>query len=237
VTGVEIALVLALVAAGAMVQGCVGIGLGLVAAPGLVAIDPAFAPGPILIVGVIVGTRHIIVERPHADWPALRNCAIGLPIGLAAALAVLAVVDDRTMKILVGVTTALAATAILVGRTVQRRRATEIGAGATCTFAAVTAGLPGPPLVVVFSSMPPNTMRFTTSAFISSIAVVSAAALPASGNFGTHELGLLALLVPGAVAGLGIARFARPLLSGPRFRTAILIIAILGGLVLAVRSW
>ena len=236
-SGLEVVLVLALVAAGATVQGSVGIGLGLVAAPGLVAIDPAFAPGPILLVGVVVGARHVFVERPYADWSALRNCAIGLPFGLAAALGVLALVDDRTMKILVGITTALAAAAILAGGVVQRTRTTEIGAGATCAFAAVTAGLPGPPLVIVFSAMSPNAMRFTTSAFISSVAVVSAAALPASGNFGTRELELLALLVPGAAAGLALARFVRPVLAGPRFRTAILVIAILGGLTLAIRSW
>lgn len=236
-SGVEIVLVLALVAAGAMVQGCVGIGLGLVAGPGLVAIDPSFAPGPLLIVGMVVGVRHIIAERPHADWSALKHCFWGLPAGYVAALIVLAVVDDRTMSILVGVTTAIAALAILVSPPLRRTTATEVAAGATCTFAAVTAGLPGPPMVVVFADMKPNTLRFTASAFISSVALISAAALPASGNFGRHELGLLALLVPGSIAGLGIARFVRPVLDRPGFRTIVLVIAVLGGLVLAIRSW
>ena len=236
-TGLEIAAVLALVAAGAMVQGCVGIGLGLVAAPGLVAIDTAFAPGPILIVGVVVGARHVLVEHPHADWPAFRHCAFGLPVGLGGALLVLAVVDGRTMAILVGITTAVAALAILLSRPIRRTKTVEGAAGATCTFAAITAGLPGPPLVVAFSDMKPGTMRFTASAFISSVALVSFVALPLSGNFGRQELELLGLLVPGAFIGLGLARVVRPVLDRPWFRTVVLLIAIAGGLVLAGRSW
>jgi len=47
----------------------------------------------------------------------------------------------------------------------------------------------------------------------------------------------LALLVPGALIGLGVARYLRPILDRPVFRTIVLIIAILGGLVLTIRSW
>jgi len=46
-------LAIAAVAGGAIVQGSVGVGLSLVAAPALVAIDPTFIPGPLLIVGQI----------------------------------------------------------------------------------------------------------------------------------------------------------------------------------------
>jgi len=182
-SGVEIVLVLALIAAGATVQGCTGIGIGLVAAPGLVAIDAGFVPGPILIVGMVVGARHVIAERHHADWSALKNCARGIPAGLVAALVVLTAVDERTMAIIVGLTTAVAAVGILVSPPVRRTTAVEIGAGSVCTFAAVTAGLPGPPLVVAFSTLTPNALRFLASAFISTIALIALAALPASGNF------------------------------------------------------
>lgn len=77
--------VIAITAAGAIAQGSIGIGIGLIAGPALVAIDPAFVPGPLLLVAQIVGLRHIIVEREHADMTAWRNGMIGLPFGLAAA--------------------------------------------------------------------------------------------------------------------------------------------------------
>ena len=64
-------LVLLLTAAGATVQGSIGIGYGLVAGPGLAAIDTAFIPGPVLAVGLIVGTRHIVAEFDEIDRPAV----------------------------------------------------------------------------------------------------------------------------------------------------------------------
>jgi len=42
------------VAVGAMIQGSLGFGLGLVSAPALALIDATFIPGPLLLVGVAV---------------------------------------------------------------------------------------------------------------------------------------------------------------------------------------
>ena len=51
----EIVVVIAFTSAGAAVQASVGIGVGLVAGPALIAVDPAFLPGPtILATGSII---------------------------------------------------------------------------------------------------------------------------------------------------------------------------------------
>ena len=57
-----------------------------------------------------------------------------------------------------------------------------------------------------------------------------------SGNFGNEEAGLLALLLPGVLAGLGAARFVRPHIDRPEFRQLVLVLALLGGAALVVRT-
>jgi len=76
-SSLEVAIILAVSMAGAVVHGSVGIGLTLVAGPALIAIDPAFAPGPFLLAGQLVGVRHIYAERRHLDREAYRRCVIG----------------------------------------------------------------------------------------------------------------------------------------------------------------
>lgn len=229
-------LVLLLAAAGATVQGSIGIGYALVAGPGLAAIDTAFIPGPLLLIGLIVGTRHIFAEFDDIDRPAVGRCFLGMPVGLIAGLAVLNAMDDRLLGIAVGTATALAAVAMLFGLSIQRTPVVEVVAGAATGFCAVSAALPGPPFVAAFSDLRPAAMRSTASLFISSLIVISLIPLALTGNFGSHEIRLLGLLVPGTLGGLVLARYVRPMLEPPWFRPLILVVAGLGGVALALRN-
>jgi uncharacterized membrane protein YfcA len=81
--------------AGAVVHGSVGIGLTLVAGPALIAIDPGFAPGPLLVAGQLVGVRHMYAERQHLDQATYRRCVLGLPIGIGLGVVVLAMMSEK----------------------------------------------------------------------------------------------------------------------------------------------
>lgn len=222
--------------AGAIVHGSVGIGLGLVAAPALVSIDPAFAPGPLLLAGQIVGARHVLAEYKHAELMAWKRGLYGLPFGVAGALILLATVSNKVMAIIVGSLTAAAAALLLMGWDLARTPKAEMGAGAACAFASLTAGMPGPPLVCVYSDMKPSTMRPTASLLILSVAFVGFISLLISGNFGSHEFELLLWLVPGVLMGLFASRWVRPFLDKPWFRPLVLVIALIGGVALVARQ-
>ena len=234
VSTVEIVLAIAAVAGGAIVQGAVGVGLSLVAAPALVAIDPTFIPGPLLIVGQIVGIRHIIVEGKHIDWQAVRNALWGLPFGLVAGLAVLELVPEQVLTILIGALVAGSAVTLLAGFRLRQTRRTEIGGGLTCSFGAMAASLPGAPLAICFSEMRPPTLRSTSSVYIGIVGVVGIGLLVGRGSFGLHELTLVGYLVPGMFIGLAISRLVRPMLDRSWFRPAVLSVSLAGGLALVI---
>lgn len=222
--------------AGSIVHGSIGIGLGLVAAPALVSIDPAFAPGPLLLAGQIVGARHVIAEYKHADLDAWKRGLFGVPVGVIAALAMLNMMSDRVLAILVGSLTAMAATMLLAGLHLSRTPKAEVVAGGACAFASLTAAMPGPPLVCVYSDMKPSSMRPTASLLILSVAFIGFFSLLFTGNFGSHEFSLLLWLMPGVIAGLIAARWVRPHIDKPWFRPLVLVIALIGGLALVARQ-
>ena len=233
-SAVEFVLAIAAVAGGAIVQGSVGVGLSLVAAPPLVAIDPTFIPGPLLIVGQIVGIRHIIVEGKHIDWRAIRNALWGLPVGIVGGLAVFELVPEAVRTVLIGALVAGSALVLLAGFRLRQTRRTEFAGGLTCSFGAMAAALPGAPLGICFSEMRPPTLRSTSSLYILIVGGVGIGILAARGNFGLHELRLIGYLVPGMFIGLAISRLVRPYLDRAWFRPAVLSVALAGGLALII---
>ncbi len=232
----EFIVVIVASATGAIVHSCAGIGLGLVAGPALVAIDPDFVPGPVLLVGLLVNGRNAVAERRHLDRSALRNSFWGLPVGLLAGLAVLEAVSDRSMALIIGTLTTLAALALLSGFRLHRKTITERVAGAVTGFATTTASLPGPPIVLAYSELRPASLRATAGSIILIAAGSALVLLAATGNFGRHELELSARLVPGIAAGLLASRWIRPLVDRQWFRALVLSVAMAGGMALVIRN-
>ena len=206
------------------------------AGPALVAIDPGFAPGPLIVAGQIVGLRHFIVEREHTDRRAVRHCALGLPFGLAAGLAVLTAISDEMLGILIGSLTAAAAISLLCGLRIRRTPSVEVATGLVTAFTSITAALPGPPLVLAFSDMKPATLRGTFATFVLMVAATGLIGLVVTGEFGRHELELTGWLVPGVILGLAASRFVRPHVDRSWFRPAVLIVALAGAIALILRQ-
>jgi len=64
---VEVVVFVVSTAAGATVHASVGIGIGLVVGPALIAVDPEFMPGPVILATMLLAVRHLIVDGRHAD--------------------------------------------------------------------------------------------------------------------------------------------------------------------------
>lgn len=222
--------------AGAIVQGSAGIGLGLVASPVLLTIDPAFGPGPLLIGGLVIGARHMAAEWGDLDRPTLRRALFGLPIGALGALGVLRIMAPDTLSLTIGVLICAASLFLLSGVTVPRTDAGDVITGVASAFTSITAALPGPPLVIGLAELAPRALRCTVSVFVAATSGVALIGLIAIDRFGGRETVLLALMVPGLVCGVVLSRWTRPLLDQHWFRPGVLVLAMAGGAALAINQ-
>src|SRR4249919_1812873 len=90
------------VAAGALVQGGVGLGLGLIAAPVVTLLDPALMPGSMLVAGAILPVLILRREARHTDWPGVSWALVGRLVGTAAGIWLVTAVSVQALGILVG---------------------------------------------------------------------------------------------------------------------------------------
>lgn len=230
----ELLIVMLTAAAGATVQGSAGIGLGLIASPILLQLDPSFAPGPLLLGGLVIGARHITMEWTDLDRPALGRASLGLPFGAIAGLGVLRVVEADTLSLLIGLMICAASLVLLGGLRLPATPASHVATGAAAAFTSITAAIPGPPLVIGFADLEPRAIRCTVSVFVAITGAVAFVGLMAIDRFGRHEAALLATMVPGLVIGVVASRWTRPFLDRHWFRPGVLLLSLAGGAALAV---
>lgn len=229
-------MVMVVMTIGAVVHGSTGIGLGLVAGPVLLSIEPAYVPGPLMLVSIVIGMRHLIAERQNIDRAILGRLVLGMPIGVVVATALLIALDERTMALGVGALVVLVVGALLAGVELPRTARNEVIGGAASSFGAVAAAVPGPQLVMTLHDLPGPAMRPTIAATTAITGVATAASLVVVGRFGADEMMLFIGIIPPVLVGLVLARYVRPWLDRAMFRPVILTLAMAGGLALILRN-
>ena len=123
----DVAIATCAVAAGACIQGVMGFGLGLIAAPVLALLDPDLVPGPLLFVGVpltiLVATR----ERASLDFRGIRWALAGRVPGTVAGSLAVAVLPEGPMAVLFGATVLTAVVLSVTGWRVRPTPPADLG--------------------------------------------------------------------------------------------------------------
>lgn len=235
-TAPEYALVLVTLTVGATVQGSVGFGANLLAVPVLALVEPAALPATLtmavlpLVVAMAVGERHGIDGRG-----ALSIVAWRIPGTIVGALTV-AAVSAETVSALAG-GAVLAAVAVTAGGvTVPVNRTTTAAAGVASGVMGTATSIGGPPVALLYQRREGPVLRSTLAVTFGAGLLISLVGQSAVGAVtGWHVL-LALSLVPGVVAGLGIARALAGRLDGPWLRPAVLTLAGVTGLMAVVRG-
>ena len=224
------------VAAGAGTQACIGIGMGLIAGPVLVVIDPTAVPGPILMIAGGINLRNAIADRASLNKSALRRQLLAAPIGLVAGLALLSALSDRSLAIAVSLFVLLAVAVQAIGTRPPEGRLAEYAAGAGTAFSSSVAAVPGPVYAVFASHWQPAALRATLATYMLIVGTVIISAQSVMGDFGLEQLWLALGLLPAVALGLPIGRWLRPRLIGPRFRAIVLGVASTSAIVVLIRQ-
>ncbi len=215
----------AVVAAGAVIQGSIGFGLGLLAVPLLLLIDARLVPAPLLLASGVLTILLTHRERHDVIRSDLGWSLGGRLLGTLPALAVLTLVPADRLGIAFGALVLLGVTLSIGGWQLPPAPRVLVGAGALSGFMATIAAIGGPPMALVYQHESGPRIRGTLSAYFVVGVAISLTGLAAIGRFGWTEVVLAGLLLPGILAGFLVSRHTARQLDRGYMRPAVLIVS------------
>jgi uncharacterized membrane protein YfcA len=197
-------LAVVIVFVGAATQASIGVGLGLLAAPTLTLMDPAFIPGALAIALVPLVVGMMIRERDHIDRTIYRAVP-GRLLGSVVGAWVVATAGQDAVVIVVGVAVLLAVGASISTIHFSPTSGHLLVAGTASGFAGTVAGVGGPPMAITYQHADPRILRASLAAFNTiGLLAFTLPSLLIAGVIGEREVRLACLIVPGVVAGLWV---------------------------------
>jgi len=232
----EVVVVVVAVVAGSLAQAAAGFGIALIAGPALVAVDPDFMPLPLMVGGLLVGTRHLVREWHGVDRAVLGRCLLGMPIGVVAGQISASTFSDQDLKLAVGLLVVVAVILVAVGASPPRGRWTDPICGLLVAFGMRVAALPGPAFMILNHDQPPSMIRPNMSALNMANAGVILGVMFSAGDVQAGDLGRTALVCGSTLIGLTLAPPVRRWVDAIWFRPVLLCLSGLGGLAVVVES-
>jgi uncharacterized membrane protein YfcA len=230
------AVLAAAVTIGALVQGAVGLGLGLVAAPVCALVEPALMPGVMLWLAAAYPVLTLLREGRASDWRGLSWALAGRVPGTVLGVAIVSAVSARLLGLLVGVIVLVAVVLTWQVVTLPMRRRVLVGAGVVSGVTGTATSIGGPPLALVYQHETGARLRATMATYFLVGALLSIVGLALVGELRATD-GLWALgLGPFLVVGFLLSDLVRRHVDAGRTRAAVLAVCAASALALVVRS-
>jgi uncharacterized protein len=229
-----LAIAMAAVVLGSMVQSTLGIGLGMLAGPLLTLADRAFVPGAILIVILPMTFAIAARERSGIDYRGVGIALIGRLPGVMLGAWAIAIASERFLVVLVGSTVLVSVALSMTRIRFTTAPGTLFTAGLVSGFMGTSTGVGGPPMAMTYQHADPAVMRSTVSTFFLFGAAMSIIGLTVSGAIGTRQLQLGALLLPAVALGFGLAQIFARKIHPQAIRPAVLIVCSISSVALLI---
>lgn len=233
--GVHVALGLA-VALGALVQGSIGFGIAVVAAPFIVVWAPEVMPVGLIVASVAVPVVQLVHGPREIAWRPLTWAIIGRVLFTPVGVWVVAAFSVDVIAALVGVLLLITVAVSLTHVRIHASPGRAFASGAVAGISGTAASIGGPFFALVLQHESPVRVRSTLSWFFVIGSGISLAGLTLGGRVDAASLRAGLLWVPFAVAGYAAAVPARRLLSSDRLRIAVLAFCTLAGTLVIIRA-
>jgi len=221
----HLAMVLAIVLVGAWLQGSVGIGLGLFAAPLLTLLDPAYVPGPLLFGAMFLGSMMAVRERHAIAAPTIGWALLGRVPGALIGAALVSLAAAAWLDLAIG-GIVLGCVLLSAGRwDLRPTRRHLVGAGFLSGISGTAAAVGGPPMALVLQREKGPTVRATLSLFFLAGTGISLLTLAAFGGLDRAGVVRALQLVPPVLAGFLASRFSHGWIDRGRLQPAILAVS------------
>lgn len=221
---------------GAAVQGVVGLGLGLVAAPVATLLEPSLMPGLLLWLAVLMPMVTLVGEHHQIDWRGLAWSLSARVPGTAVGVAFVAWFTAKEAGVAVGLMVLLSVVLTVRAVRIPVNRATLVGAGFVSGVAGTTTSIGGPPLAILYQHREPAQIRSTLAIYFLLGAGLSLVGLAVTGSLDIATFVMAMVLSPCLLLGFGVSRLLGRFVAAARIRGAVLAVCGLSATVLLVKS-
>jgi uncharacterized membrane protein YfcA len=189
-------------ALGAWVQGGIGFGSALVAAPLLALIDTRFVPGPITVATTVLNLFIIRASQSRSFDRQIGWALAGLVPGTIAAGVTLLVLSEHALSITFAVLVIIGVVLTGSGWAIRKHPPTLLAAGLLSGFMGTVSGIGGPPVALLYQHEGGPVLRATLPRYFLVGGTITMVTLVAVGKLGGDELRRALVLVPGMLVGL-----------------------------------
>lgn len=233
---VELVVIAGAIAVAACLQGAIGFGLGMLAAPVVALVDPSLLPGTIVIVGGVLTLLAVIRDRAAIDLRGAGWAVLGRVPGSVAGALLVATLPIEALAVVLSATVLIGVLLSVRGWRPRERPLTLATAGAASGLMGTATGIGGPPMALVWQGSSAARMRGTMSAFFLLGTLVSMIALYAVGEIGATTLRFSAVVLPAAVLGFSASGFINRHMSTDRVRRVALAASTLGAVLVILQA-
>jgi uncharacterized protein len=232
----ELAVALTAVLAGAFVQGTVGFGVNILAAPVMALVEPDALPAVLILAALPLATGMLVREHGHIDRDGLRWLLVGRLPGTALGALVVATLPPDDLAAVIGALVLVAVGMSVAAPPLAVTRSTAVAVGALSGAMGTASSIGGPPPALLYQHHPGAVLRSTTAALFVVGTILSASALAVAGEVTVDDVVLAAVLTPAIAGGLGLSHVLAGHIEAGWLRPAVLVVAAVAGVATMLRG-
>jgi uncharacterized protein len=210
------------IAAGALVQSCIGFGMALVAVPFLLMLEPRLVPIPLIMVSLLNCAWNWYRYRDEVALGSIVTALIGRVPGTVLAIATFKFATEKQISLLCAILVLIAVGISLRSGSIAIGKYSSFSAGAASGFMGTVSGIGGPPMALLYQNETADRARGTMGAFFTLGCIISLLGHLFAGTLHQdHFVDALAIL-PATFVGTYLARYIAPHVGGPGFKKIVL---------------
>lgn len=231
-SGLAFAVVACAVCLASCMQASIGFGMGMLAAPVVVLVEPSLLPGTLIMAAAVVTLIVVVHEREGLDLRGTGWALAGRVPGTIAGALLLVWLPERGLALLLAAVVLVGVVLTGLGwnpAPVPRNLAT---AGAASGLLGTATSIGGPPMALVLSGGEGAAVRSNMSAFFLVGSLMSLGALAVTGSVDGDNALVFVALIPAVVVGYVVSRHVNRLLDRERLRTVSIVVSLAGATLL-----
>lgn len=221
---------------GATLQGSIGLGLAVVAAPVMLLFNPLWVPGPMLMAALLLVVLVAYRERAHILPGDVALATAGRILGTIPAAYAIMLLPNQVYDLVFSAIVLAGVLLSVSGWHIARTPRSVVSAGVLSGVASTISSIGGPPMALVYQHTHGPNVRGTMSAIFILGTVVSLTGLWWAGHFTRAQFAMGLWLMPGVLVGFSLSRHTAAWLDRHHTRPAILAVSALSAIAILVRA-